>query len=123
MDEAVEIFNFGDFERPFGGLRADSEAVYAIQQFFRNGGNRAWVVRTAATIAEAAASVTLQDAAGAAINGASSLVTASEPPGAPGTRPAQTGTTGGQITSLSAQTDDTANILLGGGPDASTRRR
>jgi phage tail sheath protein FI len=47
MDEAVEIFSWGDFERVFGGLRVDSEASYAIQQFFLNGGTHAVVVRTA----------------------------------------------------------------------------
>jgi uncharacterized protein len=47
MNEAVEIFSFADFERVFGGLDTRSEAGYAIQQFFLNGGSRAWVVRAA----------------------------------------------------------------------------
>lgn len=47
MDEAVQIFNMGDFEREFGGLNSQSEASYAIQQFFLNGGTEASVVRTA----------------------------------------------------------------------------
>ncbi|MBM4288196.1 MAG: phage tail sheath family protein [Deltaproteobacteria bacterium] len=47
MDRAVQIFSMADFEREFGGLEARSEASYAIQQFFRNGGTEAWVVRTA----------------------------------------------------------------------------
>lgn len=47
MDEAVQIFNFGDFEREFGGLHPKSEASYAIQQFFLNGGTQAYVVRVA----------------------------------------------------------------------------
>ncbi len=63
MDEAVQIFSFGDFERRFGGLRTDSEASYAIQQFFLNGGAEAWVVRTAALAAKAA--IELQDSAAA----------------------------------------------------------
>ena len=49
MNEAVEIFSFADFERVFGGLDTRSEASYAIQQFFLNGGSRAWVVRAAST--------------------------------------------------------------------------
>ncbi|WP_420456555.1 phage tail sheath family protein [Rubrivirga sp.] len=61
MNRPVRIFNFGNFERAFGGLRADSEAAYAIQQFFLNGGGQAYVVRTAATVTEATASVTLRD--------------------------------------------------------------
>ncbi len=40
---AVEIFSFGDFERQFGGLNAQSEASYAIHQFFLNGGSQAHV--------------------------------------------------------------------------------
>ncbi|MCP4410563.1 MAG: phage tail protein [Gammaproteobacteria bacterium] len=47
MDQAVQIFNMGDFQREFGGLHNDSEASYAIQQFFLNGGTEAWVIRTA----------------------------------------------------------------------------
>jgi phage tail sheath protein FI len=42
---ATRIFNFGDFERVFGGLAADSELSYAVQQFFANGGSEAYVVR------------------------------------------------------------------------------
>ncbi len=49
MNQAVQIFNMGDFTREFGGLDANSEASYAIQQFFLNGGSEAWVVRVAAT--------------------------------------------------------------------------
>ena len=44
-NKAVQIFNFGDFIREFGGLDTRSEASYAIQQFFLNGGTEAWVVR------------------------------------------------------------------------------
>ncbi len=171
MNRAVQIFNPGDFEREFGGLRADSEAAYAIQQFFLNGGARAWVVRVAAPVAEATASVTLQDDSGtdvltleaanpgvlgndlrvevdydttnqatqfnltvstednstqetfsdltiatadATINAGSALVTASLV-GAPATRPAQTGTTGGQLTDPPpAQPDNPFEVLLNG---------
>ena len=45
VDEAVQIFSFADFEREFGGLDAGSDASYAIQQFYLNGGTEAWVVR------------------------------------------------------------------------------
>lgn len=47
INKAVQIFNFGDFERIFGGLDSKSEASYAIQQFFLNGGSQAFVVRVA----------------------------------------------------------------------------
>lgn len=55
MNQAVEIFGFADFERQFGGLDTRSEASYAIQQFFLNGGSTAYVVRVSSTTAGKAA--------------------------------------------------------------------
>lgn len=63
---AVQIFNFGDFTREFGGLDVDCEASYAIQQFFLNGGTEAWVVRTAAAGSAVAAAIALKESATAA---------------------------------------------------------
>jgi len=48
LNDPVQIFSFADFEAQFGGLSAGSEASYAIQQFFLNGGNEAYVVRVTA---------------------------------------------------------------------------
>jgi hypothetical protein len=45
MNVATRITSFGDFQRRFGGLDTRSEASYAIQQYFLNGGQVAWVVR------------------------------------------------------------------------------
>src|ERR1700733_12783891 len=42
---AVELFSFSDFVRNFGGLAANSELSYAVQQFFGNGGTDCFVVR------------------------------------------------------------------------------
>ena len=53
-DLGVQVFNFGDFERQFGGLRRESDVSYAVQQFFLNGGSEASVVRVAAGAAAAA---------------------------------------------------------------------
>ena len=53
-DEATQIFNFGDFERTFGGLHPDSDVGYAVQHFFLNEGSQAWIVRVASGAAEAA---------------------------------------------------------------------
>lgn len=171
LDEAVRIFSFGDFEREFGALRADSEAGYAIRQFFLNGGGQAWVVRTAAGVDATDAVMTLADDGGADalvltavepgawandlryevdydatdpatqfnlrifrgdatapeedyadvtvasaegdIDGVSALVGASMVGGA---RPAQTGTTGGDISGLDPTTlsDDSVNVFLDG---------
>ncbi|OOG37423.1 phage tail sheath C-terminal domain-containing protein [Rhodanobacter sp. C05] len=48
-NRAQEIFSFGDFERLYGGVVANSELSYAVQQFFQNGGGQAYIVRTPAT--------------------------------------------------------------------------
>jgi hypothetical protein len=64
LDQPIQIFSQGDFQREFGGLRADSETSYTVPQFFLNGGSEAWVVRTAPAAeseAPVVASVTLLD--------------------------------------------------------------
>jgi uncharacterized protein len=58
-NRAVRITSFADFERSFGGLDVRSEASYAIQQYYLNGGSVAWVVRVVSGNA-AAASLTLE---------------------------------------------------------------
>src|ERR1700727_1727580 len=55
-NRAQEIFSFSDFERLYGGLAANSELSYAVQQFFQNGGSLAWIVRTPAKSAHPPAS-------------------------------------------------------------------
>lgn len=45
LNEAVQLLSMADFEREYGGLDRSSEASYAIQQLFVNGGTEAWVVR------------------------------------------------------------------------------
>jgi phage tail sheath protein FI len=57
MDRAVRLTSLSDFEREFGGLHAGSEASYALQQYYVNGGTVAWVVRVAAPDSVAAARV------------------------------------------------------------------
>jgi len=63
MDDAQQLFNMGDFDRIFGGLDTRSEASYAIQQFFLNGGGEAWVVRTAKKDTAKKAAIKLKDSA------------------------------------------------------------
>src|SRR5882757_6360091 len=48
LNRAVRIRSFAEFEEQFGGLDPQSEASYAIRQFFVNGGRDASVVRVAA---------------------------------------------------------------------------
>jgi phage tail sheath protein FI len=65
MNQAVQIFGMGDFERIFGGLDDRSDASYAIAQFFLNGGGEAHVVRvTNAASPARAATVRAQEATG-----------------------------------------------------------
>jgi phage tail sheath protein FI len=44
-DEPVTIFNFGDYERRFGGLWEKSTMSFAVRDFFLNGGGVAVIVR------------------------------------------------------------------------------
>ncbi|NEZ54359.1 phage tail sheath C-terminal domain-containing protein [Adonisia turfae] len=57
VDSPVQLFNIGDFNRAFGGLNSNSEASYAIQQFFLNGGTEAWAVRVTTDAASASTAV------------------------------------------------------------------
>ncbi|MET4429682.1 phage tail sheath C-terminal domain-containing protein [Mycolicibacterium sp. 624] len=45
LNEAIQVNSWADVERTFGGLHTRSEASYALDQFFANGGSTAWVVR------------------------------------------------------------------------------
>ena len=78
LNQPVQIFNVGDFEREFGGLHAQSEASYGIHQFFRNGGREAWVVRVASGAVESARTVVMSAVTG----GAASLTIDAASPGA-----------------------------------------
>jgi len=49
VNTPVRCFSYGDFERAFGGLSAQSELSYAVQQFFANGGGQAYIVRVVNT--------------------------------------------------------------------------
>lgn len=63
MNTVVEISSMAAFDRVFGGLHRDSEASYAIDQFFKNGGSNALVIRVAGSEvgnAPATASVTVR---------------------------------------------------------------
>lgn len=45
VNEATTINSFGDFERIFGGIWADSTVSYAVRDFYLNGGSQAIIVR------------------------------------------------------------------------------
>lgn len=61
----ITLFNFGDFERNFGGLSQLSNLSYSVLHFFSNGGGQAVVIRVPAAGA-VAASNQLKAAAGGA---------------------------------------------------------
>lgn len=63
-DRAIRIFNFGDFERAFGGLSQTSSLSYSVLHFFSNGGGEAYVIRVPANNAQPAKSVLRRDASG-----------------------------------------------------------
>ena len=63
INKAVNILSFADFERKFGGLCRDSPVSYAVQHFFMNGGQQAYVVRITQAGTASLASVTLQNTA------------------------------------------------------------
>jgi uncharacterized protein len=82
MNKAVRILSLADFENQFGGLDARSEASYAIQQFFLNGGAEAYVVRVAsATSGNAPTSAAIGIAADGTGGTALLVVTANSPGG------------------------------------------
>src|SRR5439155_13865896 len=60
LNQAVRITSFGDFQRVFGGLDQRSEASYAIQQYYLNGGSVGWVVRVSGDPQPAPAALTLR---------------------------------------------------------------
>jgi len=66
VGEAVHVNNLSQFQREFGGLHRQSEASYAVTQFFANGGSDAWLVRlqtdaVAATVAIDVVNPTVDD--------------------------------------------------------------
>ena len=54
-NRAQVIYSASDYQRLYGGLASNSEVSYAVQQFFANGGNQAYVVRTPSISTGAAA--------------------------------------------------------------------
>jgi len=45
VNEPVQINNYGDFERRYGGLAVDYPLSYAVRDFYLNGGSQALIVR------------------------------------------------------------------------------
>src|SRR5215203_1849823 len=83
-DRAVRVTSFEDFTRRFGGLDRRSEASYAVQQYYLNGGSVAWIVRALASNAAAAeravvASATYVGVSGSSGGGDALLITAASP--------------------------------------------
>jgi phage tail sheath protein FI len=66
MNQPVTVLSIADVERSFGVLVANSEAGYAVRQFFANGGAQAVIVRVAAGTPKPA-SIQLEDGSGTAV--------------------------------------------------------
>ena len=64
MNEPIKIYGVADFERTFGGINTQSEASYAITQFFLNGGSEAWVIRTSKDGTYSTSSATIKSTPG-----------------------------------------------------------
>jgi phage tail sheath protein FI len=64
LDQAIQILSLADFDRQFGGLDIQSQASYAIHQFFLNGGTQAWLVRVGGNNIQTAAIELLEKPAG-----------------------------------------------------------
>jgi uncharacterized protein len=52
VTEAVLVQSWSDFAREFGGLSSGNYLGYAVNQFFANGGQQAYIVRLVATLAD-----------------------------------------------------------------------
>jgi phage tail sheath protein FI len=83
VDKAVTITSFSDFERIFGGVWLESNLGYAVQDFYRNGGSTAIVVRVHKTKTSDTAAITLG-------TGNSQVALAAASPGAWGAKLAAT---------------------------------
>ena len=59
VDRAIVITSYGDFERIYGGLWLESSLGYAVQDFYRNGGGTAIIVRVHKTKTNDIASLTV----------------------------------------------------------------
>jgi uncharacterized protein len=59
INEATLVQSWGDFQRQFGGLDSRSYLGYAVNQFFGNGGQQAYIVRLVDPASAKAASVTI----------------------------------------------------------------
>jgi phage tail sheath protein FI len=114
VDEPVQVTSFGDFERQFGGLDRLSEASYAIQQYYLNGGSIAWVVRVLASNAQTATAILYGDAVPGSGPGSGSGPPGSGPPGSgpPGSGPPGSGPPGsGPGPSIPAQATKVFTVL------------
>jgi uncharacterized protein len=59
VNEAVFVQSFPDFQTQFGGLNSKSKLGYAVNQFFGNGGQQAYIVRLVFTDAATASAATV----------------------------------------------------------------
>jgi phage tail sheath protein FI len=63
VDEPVQVSSFGEFQRSFGGLWAESTLGYAVYHYFLNGGTKALIVRVHNGALTASGELVLADSA------------------------------------------------------------
>lgn len=80
VDEALLVQSWLDYEAAYGGLDSDSPMSYAVNQFFNNGGQQAYIVRIGWSgnlpSAPGTAPLPYSSAVAAALGTASSVITA-----------------------------------------------
>jgi len=84
VDEAMLVQSFLDYEALYGGLNSNSPLGYAVNQFFGNGGQQAYIVRIGwggtLTAAPGTAPLPYSSAYAAGVGTASAMITASAGP-------------------------------------------
>lgn len=75
----TRVTSFDEYTRRFGGIHTQSEASYAVLQYFRHGGGVAWIVRITDD-GDTSATLTIKDGAGG--TGKDALVISAANPGA-----------------------------------------
>jgi phage tail sheath protein FI len=136
VNDPITINSFGDYERIFGGLNADSPVSYAVRDFYLNGGGQAVIVRLFrpffATDADretavATATTQAQTAATAVAQAARNAVTATATPDAVAvaaeTTANTTGTPGSVARAAATAVAQAARAAVTGAANAGAVRR
>src|SRR5215472_16320955 len=81
IDAATRVLSWSDYANKFGGLDYRSYLGYAVNQFFNNGGQQAYIVRLVSTLTSGSGSTAVQ-AAATIVAAPGSVVFTAKSPGA-----------------------------------------